>query len=48
MHDDESNIIWNNYLEEVKKNIDLDKSIILFDDSDINKRNTKKLPFKNK
>ena len=43
MYDDESNIIWNNYLKEVKKNIDLDNPIVLFDDSDINKEYSRKL-----
>jgi len=39
----EKDIIWNNYLEEVKKNIDKDNAIVLFDDSDINKEYSKKL-----
>ena len=43
MYDDESNIIWNNYLNEVKKNIDYNYPIVLFDDSDINKEYSKKL-----
>ena len=43
MYDDESNIIWNNYLNEVKKNINLENPIVLFDDSDINKEYSKKL-----
>ena len=43
MYDDESNIIWNNYLNEVKKNINLENLIVLFDDSDINKEYSKKL-----
>lgn len=43
LYDDEKEIIWNNYLNEVKKNIDLDNPIILFDDSDINKEYSKKL-----
>lgn len=43
MYEDESNIIWNNYLKEVKKNIDYDNPVILFDDSDINKKYSKKL-----
>ncbi len=41
--EDEKNIIWNNYLNEVKKNIDLDNTVVLFDDSDINKEYSKKL-----
>lgn len=43
MYDDESNIIWNNYLNEVKRNVDLDNPVVLFDDSDINKEYSKKL-----
>ena len=43
LYQDEANIIWNNYLKEVKKNIDYNNSIILFDDSDINKEYSKKL-----
>ena len=43
MYDDEKEVIWNNYLDEVKKNIDLNNPIILFDDSDINKEYSKKL-----
>ena len=43
MYDDESNVIWNNYLKEVKKNIDLNNPIVLFDDSDINKEYSRKL-----
>ena len=43
MYDDESNVIWNNYLKEVKKNVDLDNPIVLFDDSDINKEYSRKL-----
>ena len=43
MYDEESNTIWNNYLKEVKKNVDLDNSIVLFDDSDINKEYSRKL-----
>ena len=36
-------IIENNYIEEVKKNIDLDNAVVLFDDSDINKEYSRKL-----
>lgn len=36
-------IIENNYIEEVKKNIDLDNAVVLFDDSDINKEYSHKL-----
>lgn len=43
MYYDEKQIIWNNYLEEIKKNIDLDNAIVLFDDSDINKEYSRKL-----
>lgn len=43
MYDDEKQIIWNNYLNEVKNNIDKEKAIVLFDDSDINKEYSKKL-----
>lgn len=43
LYEDEKEIIWNNYLEEVKKNIDLDNAVVLFDDSDINKEYSKKL-----
>ena len=43
LYDDESNIIWNNYLKEVKKNVDLDNPVVLFDDSDINKEYSRKL-----
>ena len=35
--------IWSNYLNEVKKNIDKENPIVLFDDSDINKEYSKKL-----
>ena len=43
LYQDEADIIWNNYLKEVNKNIDYNSSIILFDDSDINKEYSKKL-----
>lgn len=43
LYDNEKEIIWNNYLEEVKKNIDTDNVVVLFDDSDINKEYSKKL-----
>ena len=43
MYADESNIIWSNYLKEVKRNVDLDNHIVLFDDSDINKEYSRKL-----
>ena len=35
--------IWNNYLYEVKNNIDKENPIVLFDDSDINKEYSRKL-----
>ena len=35
--------IWTNYIEEVKRNIDEDNIIGIFDDSDINKEHSKKL-----
>ena len=37
LYDDESNIIQKNYLKKVKKNVDFDNPIVLFDDSNINK-----------
>lgn len=43
LYDDEKEIIWNNYLEEVKKNVDENDAVVLFDDSDINKEYSKKL-----
>ena len=36
-------IIENNYLEEVKENIDLEAAVVIFDDSDINKEYSRKL-----
>lgn len=43
IYQEDKEIIWNNYLEEVKRNIDLDNPVVLFDDSDINKEYSKKL-----
>ena len=43
LYQEEKENIWNNYLNEVKKNIDLNNPIVLFDDSDINKEYSKKL-----
>ncbi len=43
MHKEEKEIIWNNYLNEVSKNIDKENAVVLFDDSDINKEYSKKL-----
>ena len=40
---EEKEIIWNNYLEEVKKNIPKEDPVVLFDDSDINKEYSQKL-----
>ena len=40
---EEKKIIWNNYLEEVRENIDKENAVVLFDDSDINKEYSKKL-----
>lgn len=42
MYDEEKDIIWNNYLNEIK-NIDNENAVVLFDDSDINKEYSKKL-----
>ena len=43
LYQDEKDIIWNNYLNEVVKSIDKDNPVVLFDDSDINKEYSKKL-----
>ena len=43
LYPDEKQIIWNNYLEEVKNNVDTNNAIVLFDDSDINKEYSRKL-----
>ncbi|MBQ9319156.1 MAG: transposase [Bacilli bacterium] len=43
LYDDEKTIIWNNYINEVKNNIDLENAVVLFDDSDINKEYSRKL-----
>lgn len=43
LYEEEKEIIWNNYLNEVRKNIDIENTIVLFDDSDINKEYSKKL-----
>lgn len=40
---DDKPIIWNNYISEVKRNIDYNNAVVLFDDSDINKEHSKKL-----
>ena len=43
IYQDEKDTIWNNYLNEVSKNIDKENAVVLFDDSDINKEYSKKL-----
>lgn len=43
LYEEEKEILWNNYLNEVKKNIDNENAVVLFDDSDINKEYSKKL-----
>ncbi len=43
MYEDEKDIMWNNYLSEVKKNIPCEDNVVLFDDSDINKEYSRKL-----
>ena len=43
LYPEEKEQIWSNYLEEVKRNINQENIIALFDDSDINKEYSKKL-----
>lgn len=43
IYPEDKNLIWNNYLNEVKNVIDMDNPIVLFDDSDINKEYSWKL-----
>lgn len=43
LYQEEKDIIWNNYLKEVTKNIDTENPVVIFDDSDINKEYSKKL-----
>ncbi len=43
LYPEEKEQIWKNYLNEVKRNIDMENAIVLFDDSDINKEYSKKL-----
>ena len=43
LYKEEKDTIWNNYLNEVGKNIDKENAVVLFDDSDINKEYSKKL-----
>lgn len=43
LYPEEKEKMWNNYLEEVNKNIDKDNAVVLFDNSDINKEYSKKL-----
>ena len=43
MDDNFKKIIWDNYIEEIKKHINAKDAIAIFDDSDINKEYSKKL-----
>ena len=43
LYPEEKEQIWSNYLEEVKRNINQENIVALFDDSDINKEYSKKL-----
>ena len=43
LYPEEKEQIWKNYLNEVKRNIDKENAVALFDDSDINKEYSKKL-----
>ncbi len=43
LQDDEKEVIWNNYLKEVRNNVDIENAVVLFDDSDMNKEYSKKL-----
>lgn len=43
MYIEDKKIIWQNYLNEVKKNVLEKDNVALFDDSDINKEYSKKL-----
>ncbi len=43
LYPEEKEKVWDNYLGEVKKNINQDDTIALFDDSDINKEYSRKL-----
>lgn len=44
LHKEDKEKIWDNYIKEVKKNIDSEEEkVVLFDDSDINKEYSKKL-----
>ena len=43
LYPDEKEQIWNNYIKEVKRNIDSENAVVLFDDSDINKEYSKKI-----
>ena len=43
LYSEEKEQIWSNYINEVKRNIDLENAVVLFDDSDINKEYSKKL-----
>ena len=43
LYPEEKEQIWANYINEVKRNIDKENAVVLFDDSDINKEYSKKL-----
>ena len=43
LHEEEKTQVWDNYIEEVKRNIDKENAVVLFDDSDINKEYSRKL-----
>lgn len=43
LYQEEKDIIWNNYIKEVKSHIKDESNIVIFDDSDINKEYSKKL-----
>ena len=43
LYPEEKEQIWSNYINEVKRNIDLENAVVLFDDSDINKEYSKKI-----
>ena len=45
MDDKFKKIIWDNYIEKIKKHIDLKDVIAIFDDTDINKEYSKKLEY---
>ena len=43
LYKEENDMIWDNYLKAVKKNIPSEDAVVLFDDSDINKEYSRKL-----